>query len=423
MLTGLGAAYQPQVADALADVLADGRRSYRFRVDAVRALVQLGKQFHRVAVDWYLRLLRENTRADLDIDMADFQTVGTGLRAELAQVVRELMSDPDAGPARASSAARALVQLGHRDDPTVIATLRAVALDQSADRYVRYQAAAALAEIAPANAPDAITVLRHIAASVPISPWTREQAIFKLSRLGEDPVPLIRVLFADQDAARKLRETAATTLAKLHPELMGEAIAELRHQADDVHLEFRDRTDVLTRLAILDPSTCDHTARFLQSLVDDDDEPVDVRCPAASQLVELDRTYWPATVTSLRRLATSPSATPTDQADAIQALDELNALRLADAIQLTLGVIHHPAASAYARQGLLKLLPSSMRLDAERALLDDHTAPIRVRVYDQDHPLGAEGHTAARDVLDAVESSLSERVEAAAALASTSSRL
>ncbi|MGH4015472.1 MAG: hypothetical protein ACRDSL_16410 [Pseudonocardiaceae bacterium] len=71
------------------------------------------------------------------------------------------------------------------------------------------------------------------------------------------------------------------------------------------------------RLAGLDASTRDDAIAFHGALLDDADERVEVRCYAAYQLVQLDRTYWPTAVATLRLLSASTLATPANQEDTI----------------------------------------------------------------------------------------------------------
>jgi hypothetical protein len=336
------------------------------------------------------------------------------------------MSNPDAGLDLIWQAAQALARLGFGNTPEVVAALHAVINDESADTSARSDAAITLAGLAPQHIPAAITALRDIATSTS-RPTMWQRVVLNLARLGDDPVPLVRALLADQDTDRALRETAASVLSRLRPDLVHEAIAELRHQAQDEHLSFSQRKSVIVRLAHLEKSTRDDAIAFHRTLLDDEDERISVRCDAAYQLVKLDRTFWQAAVSTLRRLSTDPRATPADQQATTTGLNNLKALRPGEADRCALAIAHHPAARPAQRRDAIRTLPEPLRLDIQRALLADHAASVTVRVPESDYagerPLVAETETALREVLTAVESRLAERVDAAAALASLSPRL
>lgn len=427
-LSLLGGRHRERVAEALADVLSDATRSDWSRVFAAQALVRLGSQFHSVGVGGFLALLRRSAVPDLLLGqvVANFAEHGIGRCAEVADAVRALMSDPKAGHDRIWRSAQALVRLGFGDAPEVVAALRAIVGDESADTFARRDAAVALAGLDPKHIPAAVAALRNIATSTPW-PTTWRDAVLDLTRLGDDPVPLARALLADQDTDRALRETAASLLPRLRPDLLDEATAELRHQAQDEYLNFSQRTDVIVRLATLDTSTRDDAIAYHRVLLDDEDERINVRCYAAYQLVQLDRTYWQTAVATLRRLSSNPRATPADQQVMTTGLTRLKALRPGEADRCALAIAHHPAARPAERRNAIATLPGPLRLDVQRALLADHAAPVKVRVpepeYWGERLLAAETEAAVRDVLAAVESSAAVRVEAAVALATLSPRL
>lgn len=430
-LSRLGGSHRQRIADALADVLSDATRSDRSRAFAAVELVRLRGQFHSVGVGGFVALLRRSAVPDQLLYHAGVNLVraGIGQCTEVADAVRVLMADPTTGPERLWQPAQALVRLGFGDSPDVVAALRAVIGDESADTSDRRNAAVTLAGLDPQYIPDALAALRDIAASN-LWPTTWRAVVLNLVRLGDDPVPLVRGLLADQDTERALRETAASVLPQLRPDLLDEAIAELRRQAEDEHLSFWQRTDVLVRLAKLDASTRDDAIAFHRGLLDDEDERISVRCHAAPQLVQLDRTSWQTAVATLRRITCNPRATLADQQAATTGLKGLKALRPGEADRCALSIAHHPAAQPAQRRNAIRTLSGSLRSlrrDVQRALLADHAAPITVRVpepeYWEERPLAAETEAALRDVLAAIESNPAERVDAAAALAKLSPRL
>lgn len=418
--------HRQRAAGVLAAVLSDPTRSDWSRAFAAQVLVRLGHQFHSIGVNGFLALLRRDTAPHLRFDqsMAAFVTLGTGRRAEIADAVRVLMSDPNAEPDRIWQSAQALVKLGFGNTSEVVAVLHTVIDDQSADLFTRCGAAVTLARLDPQRVPDAVAALRDIATSTPW-PTTWRDVVLDLSRLGNDAVPLACALLADQDTNRALRETAASVLAQLRPDLLDEAIAELRHQVQDEYLSFWQRTDVIVRLAAFDTSTRDDAIAFHRVLLADENERIDIRCYAAYQLVQLDRNSWQTAVATLRRLSSNPHVTPADQQATTTRLTDLKALRPGEADQCALAIVHHPAARPAQIRNAIRTLPRSLRLDVQRALLVDHAAPITVRVpeyYRGERPLITETEAAVRDVLAAVESSAAERVDAAAVLAKLSPR-
>jgi hypothetical protein len=248
--------------------------------------------------------------------------------------------------------------------------------------------------------------------------------VFHLTRLGDRGATGPRI--ARQPGHRPRAEgDRCLTAAHIHPDLLDEAIAELRNQSRDEYLGILQRTDVIVHLATLDTSTGDDAIALLRGLLDDEHEPVSVRCHAAYQLVHLDRAAWQTAVATLRRLSANPLARPTDQQATTTTLTDLKALRPGEADRCTLAIAHHPAAQPAQRRDAIGTLSGSLRLDFQRALLADHAAPVNVRVPEHwaERPLLDETEIAVRDVLTAVESSPTEQVDAAAALAELSPRL
>jgi cellulose synthase operon protein C len=427
-LATLEEGHRQRAADALADVLSDATRSDWSRACAARVLVGLGRQFHSIGMGGFLELLRGDVTPNLrlNLQVTAFVALGTGRRAEMADAVHALMSDPNAGPDRIWQSAQALIELGFGDIPEVVTALRTIIVDESADATARCRAAVTLAGLDPQRVSGAVATLRDIATS---TPWPHEWRwmVLDLARLGDDPVPLARALLADQDADRALRETAASVLPQLRPDLIDEAIVELRRQAQDEYLGFWQRTNVVVRLATLDTSTRDDAIAFHRVLLDNEDERINVRCHAAYQLVQLDRTFWQTAVATLRRLSCNPRGTPADQQVTTTGLIRLKALRPGEADRCALAIAHHPAARPTERQEAIRTLSRPLRLDVQRSLLADHTAPVTVRVPEPgaagERPLVAETEAAVRDVLTAIESSPAERVDTAAALAKLSPRL
>jgi uncharacterized protein (UPF0147 family) len=424
-----GTEYRKQAAEAFCDVLADASRSDRSRAVAAAGLVRLGRPYHRTAMDGLRELLRPGCDASFlgEPTVLDaVLSVRLGMRAEIAGAVRALLADPGTDADQTWAAAQALIRFGTVDAPEVVVALQAILTDEAADASAQRGAAVALARLEPARVAEAVAALRRLAASPP-SPYVWEEAVFDLARLGEDAAPLAQAQLATPDADRALRETAASVLATLCPQLIGEALVELRVQAGDEHLHFRDRTDVITRLAELDESTLDAAISSHRAVLDDEGEPITIRSVAAYQLSQFDRAHWQHAVETLRRLLADPLTRPDDQQEAFENLLSLNALTPAESAQLSLAVLRHPSATPDVRRAIIGWLPHALRMEARRALLADHNAPITARIPDADtygdRQLAAEAETAVREALAAVESTAPGRVEAAAALADLAHRL
>jgi uncharacterized protein (UPF0147 family) len=426
-LAGLDDRHRRRAADALIAVLSDPMRSAWVHFRAAQALVRLGRQFHSIGVSGFLALLNRNAVLDpdlhLDLNVADFARLGAGHRAEIADAMRVMMSNPGAGPDDIRQLAQALVELGFGNSSEVVAALRAIIDDESADAYAQHRAAVTLASLDPQYVPDAVTALRDIATSTRCIRWGWQRVVLALARLGDDVTSLVRALLTNPDTDRALRETAASVLSQLRADLVDEVIAELRGQAQDEYLDFGQRTDVILLLATIDTSTHGEAIAFHRALLADENERIDVRSQAAYQLVQLDRTIWPTAVATLRRLASNPRATTADQQATTTRLADLKALRPGEADRCALAVAHHPAAQPPERRKAISTLSSPLRLDLQRALLADHATPIKLRMPRYkwgERPLVAETEAAVRDVLAAVEFSPAERVNAAAALAKLS---
>lgn len=372
---------QERVAHALARVLSDTARSDWSRAFIVEHLVRIGGRFHSIGMGGFLELLHREVATDLLLGqvVGNFVGLGIGRCAEVADAVFALMSDPNTEPDRLWQSAHALVKLGFGNAPEVMAALRAIADNPLADASARRGAAVTLARLDPKHVPDAVAALRDIATSTPW-PTTWQDAVLALARLGEDPVPMARALLAHQDTDRTLREAAASVLPQLRPDLLDEAITELRCQAQDDYLDFNQRMDIITHLAVLDTSTRDDAIAFYRALLDDEGERTSVRCHAAYQLVQLDRIYWQTAVATLRRLSADPRATPADQQVITLELTRLKALRPGEADRCALAIAHHPAARPAERRDAIMTLSRPLRLDVQRALLADHATPIRLRV-------------------------------------------
>jgi hypothetical protein len=420
-------AEDPEAAAAtLAEVLGDPMRSGRARMDAAQSLANLGPRFHRTAVDGAVELLRSDVVPDHDLHfwLYDFLDLGAGPCGELAEALRAMTLDPHSTAERIWEAARVLDKLDHGRDPSLTSALQAVISDDSASAHVRCRAAIALARAAPEQISNAVAVLLRVDDGTFTD--SGQYLVDYLVLLGADVTPRIRALLSDENVGRDVREAAASALPRVRPDLVGEAVAELRQQATDEFLEFLWRTDAIRQLTVLDPDTLDRAIAYHQTVLDDESEPIRYRCEAAYQLVQLDHSLGQAALTALRRLITSLELISEERAVTVTWLSQLSPMRTTELSRSVLAVVHDPATTSSVRRELVTQLSGKTRRHVERTLLADRALPIGQRVSGMDtgecRALLADTEIAIRDVLYAVETSPAERVAAAAALAQLSPR-
>ncbi|GAA2786423.1 HEAT repeat domain-containing protein [Saccharopolyspora taberi] len=415
-----------QIADALRSLLADTTRELRIRVSAARSLVSLGRSFHGVAVEGIRELLRSELPVDFDLShpAEGFAAAGRGHRAALADVLKAVMHDAGEPSARRWYAVAALDVLGFATGPDVEDVLRSVIGDEAADVKVRLSAVVALARLDPGYLGDAVTEVLQLSENARRYMWW--ETVIELSRLGAEIIPPLRALLADTTASRNQRELVASILPELCPDLTPDAVAELRDQAEDDHLSFWSRTDVQVRLAELDPSSRDEVAAQRRTVLEDENATIRDRCEAAYRLALLRPDLAREALSALRHFSTDVRATPAERATAVNWLGLLYVGNPDDVVQLALGILRDPAFRAHQFRSLLRALPPSLLLDAERDLLADRTAPIESRIPGTGPRAGLalrrESETAIREEITAAESLPTERVAAAAALAVLSPR-
>ncbi|WP_033429522.1 NACHT domain-containing protein [Saccharothrix syringae] len=408
------------VADVLLAIAADPARHFSSRLPALNAAVPLGRAFHRAVVDQACDLLRSTTVPEFDFPYLAgyFKDFGPGLRGRVAEALHELLRSPETGAGGGWRVVRALEVLGFARTPAVRDALRALVDDGSAAPSVRYDATAMLASLHP----DAVADAPVPEDDVPPA-WT--DLVLRLAALGTDVVPGLNALLADRDTAREVRVAAAAALLRLEPEGHPAALEELRRQAGDVHLNRGDRSDAFLLLTELHEPALPDAVAFHRDLAEREDEDVRNRAWAATDLVSLDRSAAPMAVGVLRRLCDNPHTIPADRASCVSWLGRLSAHVTLEP-HLVMAVARHPASTGK-RASMLRQLPRALRTEVEREVLDDRVLQFADRLPDKDYwddlPLAAEAEAAARDALAAPESSARERVEAASALASLSTRL
>jgi len=414
-----------RLAHILLGLLSDAGLTVRLRAVAAGSLVPLGRNYHRPATAGFIALLDPTADPELFDSPAflGFLAVGPALRRELSDAVRALL--PGAGAALSWQAARALVRLGAEDMPEVRSALHSILTDPAVEADAVHGAATMLARLDAQAVPDAVAALQALLGT-DLSALQREAVLLDLARLGQDVVAAARAALVDQDAQRVVREVAASVLVQLRPDLADQAVAELRTQAEDEHLNFWDRADAAIRLAKLDSPGRTAAVDLFATVLADEDAPIGERCRAAEYLVSLDPTRWQTAVATMRRLSASPLTVPIDQQAILATLAAVAAVSTGEATRIAQSILHDPAAQPEERRWVTTRMTRHARTDADRVLLTDQCMPITLRVpewrYPEGRPLVAETAKAMRESLAAEEITAAERVFAATELAALSPR-
>lgn len=167
----------------------------------------------------------------------------------------------------------------------------------------------------------------------------------------------------------------------------------------------------------VEPSITDAIA-YMQTVLNDQDAPIDERGQAAHNLAKLDRSQWRRGVATLRRLLVQSQGTLDEQVELIGWLRKLRAFRQEEINRFNLAVVHHPSVSAPTRRRALDHVTDEARDGLLHDIVSDATIAAAVRISRHNDAVPAQVVSAvARDVLDAIESTRADRVAAAAALA------
>ncbi|GAA3359659.1 hypothetical protein GCM10020366_36560 [Saccharopolyspora gregorii] len=419
--------HHAEFAQALETVLGDQTRSAMVRCSAARGLVRLGSRFHGSAVAGLRELLASDLPMELDLcySVSPFTSVGIGLRAELAEALRTLVTESGASSDRMWHAVSAMNQLGHANGPEVERAVRAVIADEATGPDVRAKAAVFLARLYPEEHRELTRKVLEIGER--LLPYQLSDAVFDLADLGAEVTTLLQSLLADGSAARSVRRTVASTLHQLHADAAPAALTELHSQAEDMHLGLSWRIDAITQLTELDPPSRSGELPLLRSLLDDKNSRLPDRCHAACVLASRHPEHAMTALAALRRFSTDSQLLPRERAVAVMWLDVLLPDQTDEMVRLALGSLHHPGFKARWYSILLDVLGRRMRQGIEHFLLLDHSVPLGDRMPDTngwaDLQVWQAAESAAREELTAPESLPSERVAAAAALATMSPRL
>ncbi|MDS0136818.1 MULTISPECIES: NACHT domain-containing protein [unclassified Amycolatopsis] len=412
-------------AARLAALLSDRHRGVRHRVAAAHSLLVLGRDHHDEAVAGLIELLnrREVPVGELASAVDDFSEVSTSRRAELAGVLAAAVIE-HTSPELLCETAEALDALDV-PDPRVNAAMHTLVSDGSATGIHRAQAAMFLARsrrVEPEAALDTIIALQHA-----ISPGLWTAYVRELVVLGADLPEVVRTITSASDAEHWLRQLCADLLATCGPDPKHEALAELRSQAQDDHLQFTWRTEAIMQLAQLDPTTIDDAIAFHRRMLDDETELPSDRGEAAYLLARLDPAQHQDALAVLRRLAGSPGLYDTERADVLVWLSRNN-FPSAELATFARATVHAPLTSAVARQRTAPLLPAAEFRAVSRTILGDRTAPVSAwskttAGYWDSWVIAVELEAELRDALAGAEFSTASRVAAATALGRLSPRL
>jgi hypothetical protein len=397
-----------RAVDTLLRVLADTKLSFRAREHAFTELGALHRRFHEPLLNAAIELWDDRPGEIAHV----FTRTASRVRARLADHIHAVI-----GASAVTEGAQALVRLGHFNESTA-SLVRGAMLDHAEDPDVRIEAATLLAGVEPHRIREAIDFAADITLHWSPSSW--RYTLLSLARLGGD-VTAHAATQLTGDADCDTKQESAELLIDLHGEPDQGAIRELQRLAGDVHLTADQRRYAFMALARFEPAT--DAINYLESVVHDRDAPVAERGRAAHGLVRLDRAQWRRCVAALKRMLIDSAVTVDEQADLVERLDRLNALRQAEIDKFNLAVVHHPSASAPTRRSALRRATDRTKHDIARELVEDTATPVAVRLPGYAEPNVADVViTAAREVLTAIEWDPGDRVAAAVALAGASSQ-
>ncbi|MGM1058311.1 NACHT domain-containing protein [Saccharothrix sp. Mg75] len=407
------------IADAMSVVIDDPDRTYRERFPALHGLVGLGPRFHRRTADSLCALLRGVKTMYFDFRYAATvaRGLGIGLREDVAQVLVELMGDPRTDTDRVHAILLALEVIGFADTSTARIALRAV-IDHTNDALSRLDAREMLLSLDPGSAPAVADHLLSPRGIETVDAW--QHAIAHLSALGVEVAPMLRALLTHPDVDRRVSWMAALHLATSFPEHREEALAALRRQLANAHLQPTVQSDALRELAQTDPTELARVVEGIAALVGDERLRVIARCKSAVSQAQVDRYAAPGALALLERLADDPRLSLVERAQAVRHMLQLGSQPVVPRPRL-LAVAAAEAKAGAQRRALFVALPRGLRTQVERTLLDDRVLPIRERMPDADIwgdlPLAGESTASAREVLTAPEFLPRERIDAALKLA------
>jgi hypothetical protein len=407
------------IADAMASVVADQRKSFRERRSALYGLVCLGPRFHRRAVTEVCALFRSVKTMDFDFRAIGMELAeaGIGLREEVARVLLELLRDPSASVTRIYAILTALEKLGFVDDPAAHAALRTVV--ECADlSFHRLNAQGMLVAFDPASAPavadDVFAPEEQVATGV----W--QITVDQLAHLGVGVLSRLCALIDHPDVERRVRWSSAVYMAKSFPEHRDKAMKELEQHLADIHRRPANRSRNLREFTEVEFAARSRSVEGIAALVGDERLKVTDRCESAYFSVKANRSAGTGVLTLLGRMADNPRLTPAERATAVRWMWGLGVHQ--DAVRpRLLAAAALDVRTSGQRTTLIGALPRGLRTRVERTLLEDRALLIGDRLPKpdlwDDLPLAGKAETEIREVLTAPEFLPQERVDAALALA------
>ena len=388
----------------------------KLRFGAVLSLGQFGKKFRRATLSGAVELLNNPAIApDFFEDIVTyFLEYGVAARSLLLRALQNRFNQPDLSDLMLCGIARAIDSVDRSQLSDAVDMLRNRLSSEWAS-ISRWEIGRTLVKLAPDCIPEVIDLV----AEDKTSRWE-----LLLTGSLASPTLLIdglRKLVRNRDTPRARREAAAALLAWLDEGSGQVAVAELRSQANDSHLDFPWRTDASSELAMADDGEVNSSLAFHRAVFDDRSQPIRDRCEAGNKIVLLDPTLADRVLHSMRAWCAEGSVV-----DRYTAFNWFlsKSTRSREVEQLAANLVLEPSAGPHILSSLLHWLSAADREATERRLLADRCASPAERVAGQSRweraDLADEAEAVLREVFDAEETSPGDRVEAAVALVEVS---
>lgn len=389
------------------------------RFGAVRTLGNFGRKFRPAALDYAVALLDDPVTEPKFIEnfVASFHEFGPAARSLLLKALRNKLDQANVSDRILCSFARAIDRVDRSLLPDAVNVVRTRLANKSTST-LRWELSRTLAKLAPDCVPEAVDLVLEDETS---TRWQWESLMTESQVSATVLINPLRKLARDRDSLRTRREGAAALLTRLDEDSRSMAVAELRSQANDSHLDFQWRTDASSGLAIAVDEEVDNSLAFHRAVFDDRSQPIRDRCEAGDKLVHLDPTLAGMVLLSTR---TWCAEGPVTDRYAAFAWSTSKSTRSREVEQLAANLAREPSAGPSVLGSLLVWLSAADRDAVERRLLADRCATPAERVIGQSRwervDLADEAEAVLREVLDGEETSAAHRVEAAVALAALS---
>ncbi|PWW66684.1 NACHT domain-containing protein [Actinokineospora spheciospongiae] len=396
----------------------DSRLTGAIRLGAVLSLGHFGRQFRHTALGGAVALMNDPTAPPGVIEslVADFHEYGVAARSLLLRALRNKLEQPNLSELMLCDVARAIDHVDRSLLSDAVKMLR-TRFSSEWTSAPRWQIGRTLAKLDPDCVPKVVDLM----VEGETSRWQREllltESLASLTLLI-DP---LRKLVRNRDTVQVEREIAAALLTRVDKGSKRMAVAELRSQANDSHLDFSCRTDASSDLAMAVDEEVNSSLAFHRAVFDDRSQPIRDRCEAGQKIALLDPTLTDVILRSMRSWCAEGPVT--DRHTAFNWLISKRA-RSPEVEQLAANLARDPSVGPSTLRSLLDWLSAADREATERRLLADRCATPAERVAGQSRweraDLADEAEAVLREAFDAEETSPGHRVEAAVALAEVS---